>query len=259
MRKLIITLCLLLWYNINDVQTALLSNSSTPPPARTGAPGETTCGACHSGGAGLPNFVIRINSSITLTPGDTFIYSPDSTYTLEVELIDVGARNGFEITIINQAGSTAGTFSLLDPATTSLLSATVNNQPRTYVGHKNASNINIWTFLWKAPPYTEDLTAYLVVNKANGDGTFNGDAVNSGVFYLLPDTYITDTITAITDFNHPNPELECGLVYTLEGIFIAQTCKSQLIRICRTLSNKPLIFVSHAGKSNLFMCTHHQQ
>jgi len=155
-------------------------NSSQPPIGRTGAPGEGTCAGCHSGGSYTGQILFEI--------GDEAIteYAPGETYTITFTSDFNAPRFGFSITALNANNQPAGDFTVLNDDNTSKAVA-VNN--RQYIGHKNASDNNVWEFEWTAPATdVGNVTFYYVINAANGDNSTGGDYIQLGTTSLTPGT-----------------------------------------------------------------------
>lgn len=147
-----------------------------PDPGHTGAPGEQTCMACHSGGP--PGGTL----TITGLPAN---YTPDQEYMLTVTLTQANrARYGFQATILDSAGRRAGTLTITDAARTQLVTTTIGGNQRTYVEHTFAGitpsgpSQNSWSFRWRAPAAsTGRVTIYVAGNAANGDNNITFDSI----------------------------------------------------------------------------------
>ncbi len=152
------------------LSVVMLAYSSGPPDGYTGAPGESTCAVCHSGGTVAGTLYVEVLSP-TWGPGDTM--------QLAIRFFDTDAQRwGFELTILDTLGQSTGTLIVDDPATTQLSSA----GGRTYLKHTAAGTFAgqtdsvRWTFRWVVPDLpVADL--YIAANAANNDGSFNGDAI----------------------------------------------------------------------------------
>ncbi len=153
-------------------------NSSQAPLGRTGAPNESTCGACHGGGSYSGEILFQLNQN-----GHTE-YQPGTTYTVNFEA-DYGApRYGFSITALDAANQPAGDFSITNQDNTSFGSLANGRQ---YVGHKSADGTNQWSFEWTAPDTdVGNITFYYVINAANGDGGTGGDFIQTGTTMISP-------------------------------------------------------------------------
>ncbi|MEO1805303.1 MAG: choice-of-anchor V domain-containing protein [Bacteroidota bacterium] len=147
--------------------------SSQFPTRRSKAPGESSCGGCHSG-----NVNTGSGSNQLSLPAD---YIPDSTYTLSFTLNDntfPSGKNGFTITALDGNNLKAGDFGVITSGNTAVLTGSVGGQTRQYVGHRNASTNQTWNFTWKAPATNVgDITFYIVGNAANGNGSTSGDFI----------------------------------------------------------------------------------
>ena len=158
--------------------TTVLSYPGGPPPGVTGAPGETTCIACHSGDPGAGTFTI-------VAPPN---YAPGQSYQIQVrhQTADSTRRRwGFEITALSGLSS-AGIFADL-----SSLTQTFGDSNRQYVSHTQIGTFQDqpggaqWTFQWTAPPTNVGtVTFYAAGNQANNDGASTGDQI-----------YVTSTST----------------------------------------------------------------
>ncbi len=143
-------------------------NSVNPPAARTGAPGEANCTACHSGATMSAEGVV----DFTLSGGPMYI--PGTSYPITISTVG-GGKNGFELTILDADGNQAGTFSA--GANTSVTSA----GGRQYIRHSASVGITSWTFDWTAPATESgELTAYYSFNKSNANGSTSGDEIFLG-------------------------------------------------------------------------------
>ncbi len=153
-------------------------NSGQAPLGRTGAPGETTCGGCHSGGSysGSMTFEFGAKSESGYEPGETYVITFTGEY---------GApRYGFSITVLDATENPAGDFTLINEDNTSFGSL---GNGRQYVGHKAADATNEWTFEWTAPSQdVGPVTFYYVINAANGDSGTGGDFIETGSTSIQP-------------------------------------------------------------------------
>lgn len=158
--------------------TFLLSNSGNPPNQHTGAPGESTCGACHSGGNYAGNVSIS-GVPATLTPNTTYTV----TLTNNVTSSSLPVRGGFQIVVLDENNNNIGD---LDDISSDVRTTTVSNG-REYAEQDGAKSYNggntvSWTFEWTSPssaPQNGDITFYYVMNMANGGGTSGDNAIIS--------------------------------------------------------------------------------
>ncbi len=219
--------------------------SSQPPIAHTGAPGEGTCGDCHSGGTGPV--------TITLTPsgaGALTTYTPGGLpLTLSLSVSAPGASvYGFQLTVLssqagqentpNQGLSTAG-------GTGTVLQTGSNG--RKYLAHSGSSSTGNWTFTW-TPPATDvgPITWYIAANAADRDRTTSGDATGTTSLTLQPDvpsalsTAETRPFQLIGNTLYLRAPVTGATLYTLDGreILRWQAGEGPL-----TLSDKPALYL----------------
>ncbi|MGE0130830.1 MAG: choice-of-anchor V domain-containing protein [Blastocatellales bacterium] len=149
--------------------------SSGPFPSLTGAPGESTCRECHSGGPSGGTL------SINGLPAN---YSPNQEITLTVQLAQQNrGRFGFQLTAIDDTGKRAGDLIPNDNRTQTQTN-NVNGNQRQYINHTGSGNAPVssglgsWTFRWKAPAQGAGrVTFYVAGNAANGNFNQTGDTI----------------------------------------------------------------------------------
>lgn len=176
----------------------LLSNSSNPPNARTGAPGEQLCSGCHGGGSysgtveidGLPSTVIA---------GETYTITLTTTATAGNPI-----TGGFQIVALNSSNQNVGDLIVVNGAET----GTETSGGREYMEHRGdksfSGNSASWTFDWQAPngPNGANLKMYFSAVMANNNSGSTGDVmVNSNYSFTLqaptpPTVSITNTENA---------------------------------------------------------------
>ena len=150
-----------------------------PPDGFSGAPGERTCTACHTGSA-LNSGGGRVQ---IMTPST---YQAGATYEITVQSSSQDTSRkiwGFELTVLTGNNSRAGDLQ----ATSSLTQAVSNGSPfpdRQYMEHTEAGNFAgktggaTWTFNWVAPSTdVGPVTFYAAFNQGNDDGTDFGDQI----------------------------------------------------------------------------------
>ena len=170
-------------------------NSNVAPTMRTNAPGEQSCGGCHTGN------VTNNSNLIDLDLGGAVGYVPNTSYTMTFTINDnsipANGEYGFTMTALDGSNLAAGTFVATSPANSSVQTANVTGQPRQYLGHVGASNAtNTWTFDWQAPATSVgDITFYTVGNATNGDNSTSGDKIHQKTFVFSP---ITAPVAGIT-------------------------------------------------------------
>ena len=145
-----------------------------PPEEKTGAPNEGTCADCHVG-----NELNDSDGSLMLTIPET--YEPNQVYEIVVSLARAGqSRWGFEMTVLDGNGASAGSFEASDVANTQLK----DKSSKQYIMHTAAGSAqgtndeNQWTLKWTAPDAdVGPIAFYAAGNAANGDGGPTGDYI----------------------------------------------------------------------------------
>lgn len=146
---------------------------SNPPTAKTGAPGEMTCGqsGCHTGGT----FTGTV--SISGIP-DTL--ELNKTYSVTLTQSSNASLAGFQLTCLDGNNARCGTLT----ATSGTNVASVSSTGRQYIRQSTAKSLSggsvSWTFNWKSPaavPANNNITYYFVSLAANGTGGKTGDNV----------------------------------------------------------------------------------
>lgn len=144
-------------------------NSTGAAAGRTGAPGESTCTQCHGGAVQNGASVIEINF-----PNNETTFLPDEIYNMTLNFTDGSAKNGFQLTVLDNSNSKVGTLSNVDN-TTSISSA----NGRQYLNHTfNGTGQSSWDFQWIAPSISvTEVSFYVAANKTNSSGTNSGDVI----------------------------------------------------------------------------------
>ncbi|MEE9554340.1 MAG: choice-of-anchor V domain-containing protein [candidate division Zixibacteria bacterium] len=182
-----------------------LAYSGGPPDGRTGAPGELTCqNSCHS------SFPLNSGDG-SLTISGPAQFEPDMTYSITVELSDIGqSRWGFEITPL-----TEGSVNITDATNTQLSisngkSYVKHTSTGTYQGNSNGP-VN-WSFDWTAPSNPSDsIIFYAAGNAANNNFSNSGDYIYTTSFtsYLNSTAVDDDPFASLPSHfesgNYPNP------------------------------------------------------
>src|SRR5262245_1056457 len=149
--------------------------SAGPFPSLTGAPGESDCRICHSGGP--TGGTLSING----LPAN---YSPSQEITLTVALAQAGrSRFGFQLTAIDDTGKRVGDL-IPNDNRTQTQTGNVNGNQRQYINHTGqgitptSSGQGSWTFRWKAPAQSVGRVTFYVAGKAaNGNSSATGDTI----------------------------------------------------------------------------------
>ena len=188
----------------------IISFSSNPRDASTGAPGESTCASsgCHS------NQSATIDGNLVLS-GLPEILDADLTYTLTFSMVTTAGspvKGGFQMTALSD-GNAAGTFT--NAGTSSTITETAGG--RVYVEHDGgAANFEgdtlKYTVDWTAPSDVseKDVTFYLAGIFADGNGSNANDkfvmdsVAATGVIFLDEDG---DGFTTENDCDDMNPDI----------------------------------------------------
>lgn len=190
-------------YHLDGIEG--INFSSNPLPAKTGAPGEGKCTDCHAGTAMSAEGVV----DFTLSGGPS--YTPGNVYPITISTVG-GAKNGFELTILDADNNQAGTF------TAGANTSVVSSGGREYIRHSSSLGELSFTFNWTAPAEESgELTAYYAMNKSNNSGTNSGDEIFLGnkaipsVFASVKENPVEEGYTAF--FNSQTKEL--NLAYAI--------------------------------------------
>ena len=183
------------------ITTLLLTNSrlhsvhafSTGPPAGvTGAPGELTCSACHTGPANNGQFTIEAPAS----------YEPGATISITVRHTNSNSDRkvwGFELTALTSDNVMAG--ALHNPGALGLINNAGPSNGRQYIHHTLESNFSgqtggaHWTFDWVAPSTNVGpITLYAAGNQGNDNGANSGDQIYTASVTINPPSQGLPTI-----------------------------------------------------------------
>ena len=156
--------------------------------AHSGAPGEVSCAACHSGssnsGPGSINYLIGNGTSS---------YSPSELYTILFSMEEDNVNQfGFQTVALKASNNTnVGTFSLTDTDETRLIEDDHNGSDRIYVGHTicgadtDTLGVKQWLFNWLAPDSdVGDIEFYLSSLATNHNHSTTGDHTYTQVITL---------------------------------------------------------------------------
>lgn len=172
-------------------------NSSGSTAGRTGAPGESTCTSCHGGSVQDGSSVVDITF-----PNAATTFLPDQTYDLTLDFTGGSAKNGFQLTVLDNSNNKAGNLISTDNST-SISSA----GGRQYLNHTfNGTSQTSWDFQWTAPAIaTTDVTFYVAANKTNSSGTNSGD-----VIYTKSMSFSQDPTAGIFELEENEMNFEVG-------------------------------------------------
>jgi uncharacterized protein (TIGR03437 family) len=162
---------------LSVIPAVVVAFSGGPPPGHTGAPGEQTCAACHTGAVNPAGGNVRIVYS-----GGTS-YVPGQAGRFTVTITDSAARAyGFEAVAKLASGGPAGTFAPGDGMQVlcqdSQRPPCRSTAPMAYLSHTAPRATGTFEFDW-TPPATAsgDVTIYVAGNAANGNGQPSGDRI----------------------------------------------------------------------------------
>ncbi len=206
---------LLFWSFSCIAMILLLSFSSTPPPGRTGAPGERTCSdiGCHGNSTAFDGHIELVGFPAAAVASQTF----NITVSL---VVDDGApqRGGFQLVGVGDENGNivnVGTFSM--PGTDSRVS---NNSGKNYFEHFGAKFFNgqtqvNYTARWETPSSftTDSLTLYAAAVLANNNGSSSGDKVIFKTMTMqIPETADEDGdgFNSDVDCDDMNPDVNPG-------------------------------------------------
>jgi uncharacterized protein (TIGR03437 family) len=149
------------------VPAVLFAHSGGADPGLSGAPGDSTCAACHGDGT-----VNTAGGKVVITfPGNG--YTPGSTYAITVAITDSTAQRwGFEIAARTADNSQAGTFAPSDSFTKTLNAGGFNWETHTSAGTRaGTSGPTTFQMNWTAPANNVGtVTFYVAANAANNNG-----------------------------------------------------------------------------------------
>ncbi|MBU0519327.1 T9SS type A sorting domain-containing protein [bacterium] len=182
------------------------SYSGGPPDGAAGNPPQNiNCTQCHS------SFAVNSgNGSLQILnlPAE---YEPGTEYTLTISLSDAGqSRWGFEMTALNVAGATGGSF--IAPDANSQVSA----GPPQYIKQTSAGTFQgqalaEWDITWTAPAAgTGAVDFYLAGNAADGNFSTSGDYIYT-ITAAVPEVLGVNDPVAATPLSstlvsaYPNP------------------------------------------------------
>ena len=169
------------------------SYATGPDPRYTGAPGDQTCVACHSGTA-----LNGGGGSVTLTSSTGTAYTPGQQQTLTITITDSNAKvYGFQMTArldSDPSGGQAGDFTagaqqmvLCDNGAIKGSTGCPSGAPVQFLEHNQPFTTKTINASWTAPSSdVGTVTIYVAANAANGDGSDRGDHIYTTKLQLTP-------------------------------------------------------------------------
>lgn len=164
----------------------------------TGAPGENTCGQCHSGGNYNASVNIQLLPLGSTTPTNQF--SPGTTYTVKVTVNNaIGSPGGyaFQFTSLTSAENSpiAGYSALASNVKQKTITVQNAFNGRTYLEHNGVTLNNVFQFNWTAPVnLNEAVTFYASGNVVNGTGSTGGDATANSSITIYPNLQVSSNV-----------------------------------------------------------------
>jgi hypothetical protein len=157
-------------YGVYNAKKFHILNSGGASAGNTGAPRENNSTACHSG-------TVQSGDGVNLLDwGSATSYTPGETYDITLTLNDAAAKNGFQLTALNESNLPSGTITATDAAATQVLTGVGGKQ---YLGHRLGGNtLSSWSFEWTAPSTADGpVTFYVATNKTNSSSSATGDLI----------------------------------------------------------------------------------
>lgn len=177
----------------NSNGRATVSNSGN-----TGAPGENTCGQCHSGGNYNASVNVQMFAQGATVP--TTQFAPGNTYTVKVTVNNsMGSPGGyaFQLTALTAADNSplSGYSNLASNVKQKTITVQNAFTGRTYLEHNGVTLNNVFQFNWTAPStLNEAITFYASGNVVNGNGGTSGDATNSTSLTVYPALQVSNDV-----------------------------------------------------------------
>jgi hypothetical protein len=151
----------------------LSSSSNGPGGNRTGAPGSSgDCSGCH-GSATDPSANISVTISDNGSP--VTAYEPNKTYDITLIAAGNSSKMGFQMSIINNKNTVAGSLSTASGNGTNVYNSG-NQQIWGHTSPGTGSSLNSWSAKWTAPASaTGDVRIFSTIILSNSDGKNGGD------------------------------------------------------------------------------------
>ena len=180
-------------FSSNSNGRATVANSGN-----TGAPGENTCGQCHSGGNYNASVAIQVFPNGGTVPTAQFVSG--NTYTVKVTVSNSMGNPfgyGFQFTALTDAESApiSGYSSLASNVKQKTITVKNAFNGRTYLEHNGVTSNNVFQFNWTAPAnLNEAVTFFASGNVVNGSGSTAGDATANTSLTLYPALQVSNDI-----------------------------------------------------------------
>jgi uncharacterized protein (TIGR03437 family) len=177
---------------------SVIANSNGSMAALTNAPGEKNCTSCHD------TTIMNTGFGKLELLGLPEQFVPGAEYQLTVKLTETQrSRYGFQMTVLDEAGKSAGEVTVTDTLRTQKLASVVGGIDRFYLGQtqygflQTETGATTWSFKWTAPLNNQNNAKfYLVGTAGNGDRTSQGDHIYSKVITLSPAAVPVTSVSA---------------------------------------------------------------
>jgi hypothetical protein len=188
--------------------------------AKTGAPGEGNCTACHTGtalsGTGI--------NTITVLDGTTAktSYVPGATYNVALQISTAATKRGFQIVALKSDNSQAGVVVGSTAGGTTITNGVGAQAGRMYVNQTTLSSLSTlgWAFTWTAPAAGFGaVNFYVASNVTNNDGGTSGDVVYTSMHT------ITESAAGLTESTSTNDNFMIGYSSALNAAVISFDAK----------------------------------
>jgi uncharacterized protein (TIGR03437 family) len=205
----------------------MMATSGGAPAGTSGAPGESTCVACHGGqpNGGSGKLQITFGGG---TP--TSVFTPGQKTRLRVTIEDANARRwGFQLTARLEDGATAGSLQSVDGTT-----QVVNQGGSQWITHTpsgtrtNTRGPVSFEFDWTSPVASSASTPvvfYAAANAANGNGSTSGDQIYAATLRVTAASPAplrpSFGASAVTDLATRQPGMAPGAWVSVEGSDLA--------------------------------------
>jgi hypothetical protein len=165
---MILTIPLIIW-----------SFPRNPPLGKTGAPGESTCAACHFGGLGGGKIAIASSSGTT--------YSPGVTQHLTVTISDPNAIDwGYEMTAVKTSTPSTGEGMFTAVDNNSDVRSSGTKSYASQINDKQGKTLKVKYLIDWTPPNTNVGKITLYVAGIGGTGSRDADSVYTRHLTLTP-------------------------------------------------------------------------
>jgi hypothetical protein len=184
-------------------------NTSGSPVGRTGAPGETTCTGCHAGTVQDGN----LGANLLSLDNNSTEYDPNSTHEVTLTFAEGAAKNGFQLTVLDENNNAAGGLDVIDNTVTQLQNGANGRQ---YITHRlDGTNQSEWTFNWTTPEFGGNVTFYVATNRTNSNNGSSGD-----VIYTSQHVFTAENTASLSEVEDLEVAFEIGYLPSSNALII---------------------------------------